>query len=244
MEAGNAGRPFPPPCRESGDLRVHRPKCEPYGCRFVKTLNYYPKQPFTMREAVEEAYAHYRPRVQTNIMRTLVQLKNKGESKLVKMILERGLSKEVIYAIAKDYEIKRGIFGIPDEVHQVIDRVQQHYAIALSEFFRETWKFAPFLGIRFDTRLCRPLFANDGGFIVEEEAWALSHRICKRLRKAYRDGRWDGTEYGLHRAFMDYAENLDVHRLSNGWSSSLEGGEQGGGFMEDMVWPRFDLKLP
>lgn len=197
-----------------------------------------------MLEAVEEAYAHYRPRVRTNIRRTLVQLENKGESRLVKMILDRRLSKEAIYAIAKNYEIKRGIFGIPDEVHQLINMVQQHYTVALTEFFRETWKLAPFLGIRFDTRLCRPLFSNDGGFTVEEEAWALSHRIGKRMRQAYRDGRWDGTEYGLHRAFMDYADTLGIHRLSNGWSSSLEGGEQGGGYMEDMMWPRFDLKMP
>jgi len=196
-----------------------------------------------MREAVEEAYPHYRPRVRTNIMRTLVQLENKGEERLVKMILKRGLSKEAIYAIAKDYEIKRGLFGIPDEVMQLIDTVQQHYNFALTEFLRETWKLAPFLGIRFDTRLCRPLFANDGGFTVEEEAWAMSHRIGKRMRQAYRDGVWDGTEYGLHRALMEYADVLGIHRLSNGWSSSLEGGEQGGGYAPDMMWPRFDFKL-
>jgi len=196
-----------------------------------------------MLEAVEEAYAHYRPRVRTNIRRTLVQLENKGEQRLVKMILERRLSKEAIYAIAKHYEIKRGIFGIPDEVHQLIDMAQQHYAFALTEFLRETWKLAPFLGIRFDTRLCRPLFANDGGFTVDEEAWALSHRIGKRMRQAYRDGTWNGTEHGLHHALMDYSDALDIHRLSNGWSSSLEGGQQGGGYMESMTWPRFDFKL-
>jgi hypothetical protein len=196
-----------------------------------------------MLEAVEEAYAHYRPRVRTNIRRTLVQLENKGEQRLVKMILERRLSKEAIYAIAKDYEIKRGIFGIPDEVHQMIDMIQQKYCSALTEFLRETWKFAPFMGLRFDTRLCRPLFGNDLGFTVEEEAWALSHRIGNRLRKAYRDGVWNGTEYGLHDALMQYADALGIHRLSNGWSSSLEGGEQGGGYPSDFKWPRFNYRL-
>jgi len=175
-------------------------------------------------------------------MRTLVQLENKGEQRLVKMILSRGLSKDAIYAIGRDYEIKRGIFGIPDEVMRTIDIAQQHYYQALTEFLRETWKLAPFLSIRFDTRLCRPLFANDGGFTVEEEAWAISHRIGKRMRQAYRDGVWDGSEYGLHRALMEYADVLGIHRLSNGWSSSLEGGEQGGGYMEGMKWPQFEFK--
>ena len=196
-----------------------------------------------MFEAVEEAYAHYRPRVRTNIRRTLVQLENKGEQRLVKMILERGFSKEAIYAIAKHYGIKRGLHNIPDEVANVIDMVQQQYSSAMTEFLRETWKFAAFMGLRFDTRLCRPLFANDLGFTVEEEAWALSHRIGKRLRQAYRDGVWDGTEYGLHRALMQYADSLGIHRLSNGWSSSLEGGEQGGGYPSDFVWPRFNFKF-
>ena len=195
-----------------------------------------------MREAVEEKYAHYQPRVRTNIMRTLVQLENKGEQRLVKMILSRRLSKEAIYAIAKDYEIKRGIFGTPDEVTELIGLAQQHYYKAFSDFLAQTWKLAPFLGIRFDSRLCRPLFANDGGFNVDEEAWALSQRIAKRMRQAYRDGVWDGTERGLHLALMEYADILGLHRLSNGWSSSLEGGEQGGGYMEGMKWPQFEFK--
>ena len=194
-----------------------------------------------MREAVEEKYAHYRPRVQTNIMRTLVQLENKGELSLVKMILKRGFSKEVVYAIAKDYDITRGLFGIPDDVQRTVSRIQNLYTGAMAEFLGKTWKLAPFLGIRFDGRLHYPLMANDGGFSVWEEAHALSERIAKRMRDAYRDGRWDGTEVGLGSAFLTLADKLDVRRIDAGWSCSLEGGEQGGGYMEGMSWPEFKL---
>ena len=194
-----------------------------------------------MRKAVEKAYAHYRPRVRTNIMRTLVQLENRGEPNLVEMILRRRLSKEAIYAIAKDYEIKRGFFEIPYDVQKTISRVQNLYIEAMAEFLEKTWKLAPFLGIRFDSRLHYPLMANDGGFSVWEEARALSERIAKRMREAYRDGRWNGTEVGFDSAFFELADNLDIRRLGAGWSSSLEGGEQGGGYMEGMKWPEFTL---